>query len=247
VLEVPGVGGNEFCFITESIVIRLINPLNISTEKSRPLSRRNAHNRVLTKNLDVSARAQTADRTTEFQKRLDEFRPYLMLLAQIQVGRRLQGKIDAEDLVQETMLAAVAKSGSFRGSSECELTAWLRKILLSRVLKNVDRFFGTAARDVRRELSFLLDSSSDALNALGLIPSDQSTPSKAVQRRERAVLVANTLSELPSDYREVLVFRNMEGLSFSEIAERMGRTVGAVTMLWTRAVRQFRLGFSTDV
>jgi RNA polymerase sigma-70 factor (ECF subfamily) len=182
-----------------------------------------------------------------FLARLEHYRSYLTLLARVQIGHRLQGKLDADDLVQETMLAAVASAKNFRGSTEAELTAWLRKILLSRVLKNVERFFGTVARDARRELRLLLDSSSKSLNALARsIPADHSTPSKAVQRRERAVVVANTLNVLPSDYRDVLVFRNMEGLSFPEIAERMGRTVGAVTMLWTRAVHQFRLAFPTE-
>jgi RNA polymerase sigma-70 factor (ECF subfamily) len=81
--------------------------------------------------------------------RLEPYRAYITLLAQLQIGRRLRGKVDADDLVQETFAAAVAKRRSFRGSTEAELTAWLRRILLTRVLKLVERYFGTAARDVR--------------------------------------------------------------------------------------------------
>ena len=55
-------------------------------------------------------------------------------------------------------------------------------------------------------------------------------------RRERAVLLANVLSELPADYREVLVLRELEGKSLAEVAERMGRSPNAVQKLWARAL-----------
>jgi RNA polymerase sigma-70 factor (ECF subfamily) len=179
--------------------------------------------------------------------RLEPYRAYLMLLARVQVGRRLRGKADPDDLVQETFLAAVAGAARFRGAGEAELAAWLRRILLSRVLKLVERYCGCAARDVRRELAQLLDASADSLHNLpSLLPTDQSTPSRAAQRRERVVIVADTLASLAADHREVLTLRHLEGLSFPEVAERMGRSVGAVTMLWTRAVRQFRHALSDE-
>lgn len=184
---------------------------------------------------------------TRFADQLERYRSYLTLLARVQVGRRLQGKVDPDDLVQEAFLAAVASETTYRGSSEGEFTAWLRQILLSRVYKCVERYCGTLARDVRREIASLLDSSADSINGLAAnLPANQSTPSKAVQQRERAVVVAATLERLPADYREVLTLRNIEGLTFPEIAERLNRSVGAVTMLWTRAVRQFRISFPAD-
>jgi RNA polymerase sigma-70 factor, ECF subfamily len=178
---------------------------------------------------------------------LERYRPYLTLLARVQVGRRLQGKVDPEDLVQDTYLAAVAGAVGFRGSREAELTAWLREIMISRVYRLVERYCGTAARDVRRESAppnSPLSGSSP--NGVDVLAADLSTPSRAAQRRERAVAVADALAALPPEYRDVLVYRNMEGLTFPAIAERMGRSVGAVTMLWTRAVRQFRTAYLTD-
>lgn len=180
--------------------------------------------------------------------RLEPYRAYLTLLARVQVGRRLRGKADPDDLVQETFLAAVAGADRFRGAGETEFTAWLRRILLSRVLKLVERYYGCAARDVRRELTQVLEASSASLHNLpALLPADQSTPSRAAQRREQAVIVADTLASLTADHRDVLTLRHLEGLSFPDVAERMGRSVGAVTMLWTRAVRQFRHAHSADL
>jgi RNA polymerase sigma-70 factor (ECF subfamily) len=169
----------------------------------------------------------------------ERYRPQLTLLARVQLGRRFRGKADPDDLVQETFLAAVAAADDFRGRTDAELLGWLKAILTSRLVKLAERF-EAAARDVRRENPDLLGPAESSVG--GWCPAaDQSTPSRAAQRRENAALVAEALAAMPPDYREVLVLRNIEGLSFPEVAGRMGRSVGAVTMLWARAVHQFRL------
>src|SRR5262249_29813911 len=57
---------------------------------------------------------------------------YLALLARLQIGRRLRGKVDAADLVQETFLEAHRHFARFQGPTEAELVAWLRQILAAR-------------------------------------------------------------------------------------------------------------------
>jgi RNA polymerase sigma-70 factor (ECF subfamily) len=61
-----------------------------------------------------------------------------------------------------------------------------------------------------------------------------------VQDREEAVELADRLAQLPASYREVLVLRNLQGLPFDEVAERIGRSVGATRMLWLRAIEKLR-------
>jgi RNA polymerase sigma-70 factor (ECF subfamily) len=171
---------------------------------------------------------------------LEQYRNYLTLLGRLQIGRRLQGKVDEADLVQETFLEAHRQFGHFRGTSEAELTAWLRTILAGSVLHLVRRFFGTQRRDVRleRELADELDQSSCFLDG-GLV-AQESSPSQRASRREQAVLLADALNQLPPDYREVLVLRHLEGLTFPEVAARMGRSVDSVEKLWVRALPRLR-------
>ena len=170
----------------------------------------------------------------------EHYRPQLTLLARLRIGRRLRGKIDPDDLVQETFLAAIDAADAFRGADGPQLLAWLRAILESRVQRQVERF-RAAARDVRRERLRLFDTPSGSTGG-GVCPAaDQSTPSRAAQRQEHAALVADALAALPPDHHEVLVLRNIKGLTFPDVAARLGRSVGAVTMLWARAVRRFRL------
>jgi RNA polymerase sigma-70 factor (ECF subfamily) len=171
---------------------------------------------------------------------LDAYRNYLMLLARTQIGRRFQGKLDAADVVQETFLTAHRCFGQFRGSSEPELLGWLRQILATTLANRVYRHYGTRGRDVtlERQLSDELEQSSQVPH-LGLV-APQSSPSQQAARREQAVLLADALQRLPAVYREVLILRHWEGLSFPEVARRLERTVGAVEKLWIRALARLR-------
>lgn len=166
----------------------------------------------------------------------ERFRPRLTLLARLELGPRLRPKVDAEDLVQETFLAATVGQ-PFRGTGNEQLFAWLRSILATRVDKLVERYFHTEARDLRRESPMAGDSSIGDRSGLA---TDLTTPSQAAQRRENADRVADALAKLPDDYSQVLIARNLRGESFPEIATSMARSVGAVTMLWSRAVQAFR-------
>jgi RNA polymerase sigma-70 factor (ECF subfamily) len=64
------------------------------------------------------------------------------------------------------------------------------------------------------------------------------SPSERASRREQAVLLADAVSQLPPDYREVFILRTLEHVRFEEVAVRMGRSVGAVRMLWARALER---------
>jgi RNA polymerase sigma-70 factor (ECF subfamily) len=171
---------------------------------------------------------------------LELYRRYLGLLARVQIGRRLQGKVDASDLVQETFLEAHRNFDRFRGGSEAEFVAWLRQILAGNLADMMRRFLGAKGRDVRleREIQDALDQSSMLLDRALVAP--QSSPSQQAVRREQGVLLADALDRLPDDYREVLVLRHLEGLAFPEVAGRMGRSVDSVEKLWMRGLVRLR-------
>jgi RNA polymerase sigma-70 factor (ECF subfamily) len=171
---------------------------------------------------------------------LERFRNYLTLLARLQIDRRLQGKVDPSDVVQETFLEAHRDFARFRGSSEAEVAAWLRQVLAHNLANVVRHYRGTQRRDVRleRQLQDELDQSSRMWDP-GLV-AKYSSPSHEAARREQMVLVADALAQLPPDYREVLILRHLEGLTFPEVAGRMGRTLTAVNKLWVRALGRLR-------
>ncbi len=183
--------------------------------------------------------AQAGDAAT-LGSLLELYRRYLDLLARVHIGRRLQGKVDPGDLVQETFLEAHRSFARFRGTSEAELVQWLRQILLANLADLFRRYLGAQARDVRleREINEGFDRSSMLLDR-GLV-ARQSSPSHQASRREQAVLLADALGQLPPDYREVLVLRHLEGLTFPEVAQRMNRSVDSVEKLWMRGLARLR-------
>jgi RNA polymerase sigma-70 factor (ECF subfamily) len=183
--------------------------------------------------------ARAGDQTA-LGRLLERYRNYLGMLARLQIGRHLQGKMDASDLVQEAFLEAYRNFGGFRGTTEGELNGWLRQILARNLANQVQRYCGARCRDVRleRDLAVELDQSSRLLDR-GLV-APQSSPSQRAARREQAVLLADALEQLPAPYREVLVLRHLEERSFPEVARRLGRSLDSVKNHWARALAQLR-------
>lgn len=171
---------------------------------------------------------------------LQRYHNYLALLARVQLGRRIQGKVDVLDIVQDVSLEVHRKIGMFRGKSEGEFLAWLRQILGGILANQVRRYLGTKRRDVRleRDLWEDLDRSSRSLG--GGLAASQSSPSAQASRREQAVILADAIGGLPLDYREVIILRQLESLTFPQVAARMGRTEDSVKNLWARALARLR-------
>ena len=168
---------------------------------------------------------------------------YLNVLASTHLDGRLQVRCSPSDVVQETFLEAHRDFPQFRGQGEGEFLAWLRRILVNNLMRAVERHVVAQRRCVHREISLeemgaSLERSTARLEAV-LAQHEPSTGS-AVQRNERGVILADELSGMTDDHRQVLVLRHIQGLSFKEVAERMDRSSGAVRMLWMRAIGALR-------
>jgi RNA polymerase sigma-70 factor (ECF subfamily) len=168
---------------------------------------------------------------------LDRFRNYLRLLTRSMVGPSLRVRMDYSDLIQDTFMKAHQGFAKFRGHSEPELVAWLRRIMAN-ILANHVKQNQRRGCDYRRvdSLEALLDRSDLALQRALAAPG--SSPSAHAVRRERAVLLADALENLTPDQKEVFVLRHLEHIPVAEIAARNGKSTAAVEMLWLRAVER---------
>ena len=168
---------------------------------------------------------------------------YLKLLVTAQMDERLRGRVSPSDIVQESFFEAHRDFNQFRGKSPGEFVVWLRRIVVNNILRVVEQHVLAEKRDVRREISLeeigrRLEQSTVRLETLLAVEDD--SPSGCAVQREDEIRLADTLAMLPADYREVIVLRHIEGLSFDEVGERMARSAGAVRMLWLRALKQLR-------
>jgi RNA polymerase sigma-70 factor (ECF subfamily) len=170
---------------------------------------------------------------------LERYRAYLRVLAWSQLDPRLRAKVDASDLVQQTLLQAVQALPQFRGATDAELAAWLRRIL-ARNLAHAARDLGRQRRDVDRERSLeqALDDSSARL-ALWLAAPDPSPSAQAAQH-EQARRLADALEQLPEAQRLALVLEHWHGWSLQEIGDHLGRSRTAVAGLIKRGVKRLR-------
>jgi RNA polymerase sigma-70 factor (ECF subfamily) len=168
---------------------------------------------------------------------------YLKVLSTSQLDPRLRARISASDIVQDTLLEAHHDFPQFRGQSIGEFVAWLRQILVHNLARQVQKHILTDKRDIRREVSIEAlrnDIDRSAMRLEAVIAGDSPSPSTNAVNGESRRLLADCLEAMPGDYREVILLRNLEGLPFPEVAERMNRTPGAVRMLWLRAIDAMR-------
>jgi RNA polymerase sigma-70 factor (ECF subfamily) len=169
---------------------------------------------------------------------LERFRSYLLLLAQRHLADRA-GRLEASDLVQQTLLEAWRELDRFRGETAGQQAAWLRQIL-ARNLADADRAQHRECRDVRRERSLEADLAGSSAQLAGWLAADGSSPSQRLDRHEQALCLAEALAQLPEAQREALVLQHWHGLTLAQIGERLDRTPVAVAGLLKRGLRRLR-------
>ncbi len=132
----------------------------------------------------------------------------------------------------------IAISPGFLGSTEPELTAWLRQILV-RTVANQAKHHRRQGRDYqKRRVRWRSCSTAPARQSTAPWPRPVPRPASTRSGASNAVLLADALEKLPADYREVFILRNLEHIPFDEIAIRMDRSPGAARVLWKRAIKR---------
>jgi RNA polymerase sigma-70 factor (ECF subfamily) len=143
-----------------------------------------------------------------------------------------RNRADAEDLLQETLVAAHRGLKGFRGSSS--IRTWLSTILTRKAFKAI-------RRNKRRRSTLSLDAGDDVRDATA---SDPAMLRKAhVPGVESRLDVMQVLATLPEPYREVLVLRELQGLSYQEIADVLNLPRGTIESRIFRARAEFRRCF----
>ncbi len=186
---------------------------------------------------ELLARARAGD-TAALDRLFQLCRNYVTLVARAHVEGRLQAKVDASDLVQQTLLEAYRDFGRFHGATEGEWLGWLKQILSHNAADFVRRYCQTGKRQSQREVHLTSPFDSAAPDGLANIADSGETPSQQLLRKERELQVADALTQLSPDHREVIILRNLQRLPFEDVARRMGRSRPAVQMLWMRAIQK---------
>ncbi|MEM7474067.1 MAG: sigma-70 family RNA polymerase sigma factor [Planctomycetota bacterium] len=174
----------------------------------------------------------------------EPFRSYLHVLAETQMHNRLKSKVDASDIVQQTMLQAYQAKQQFRGSSDAEKAGWLRTIL-GNVLCGLARDFSRQRRDVAREQSIQAVEQS-SLQLANLLSADGSSPSAAMHRHERAAELAQAMLKLTNEQRQAIILKYWHSSTLAEIGQHLEKTPEAVAGLIFRGMQKLKGEFQED-
>ena len=166
---------------------------------------------------------------------LESFRRDLGREARQRLGANLAAKVDAADLVQETMLRAVQGLGRFRGRTPSELRGWLRSILDSSLSYARRHHLDAARRRVDREVP---------IEAAGEPAGAGDTPSRVLIRSEQKAAMVLALLSLTQEDRRVISWRYRDGLSFGAIGEELGVSADAARKQCDRAMGRLRLAMA---
>jgi len=172
-------------------------------------------------------RVQGGDRAA-FNGLFDKYQRRLAVLIHYKLSADLRSSVEVDDVVQETLLRAWRDIGKFEYRAPGSFLSWLASIA-DHVLIDAARYRG---RDCRAGDVTPLSQAPE--------PADTRTPSRLLSQKEDLAGLLARLDALPEDYRQVILLARIEGLSTPEIAERIGKSREAVSLLLHRALKRFR-------
>ncbi len=172
-----------------------------------------------------------------FEKLFARHRPYLRQVVDLRLDPKVRSRVDPSDVVQETHLEAFRRLPDYLERRPMPFRLWLRKTAYERLLMVQRHHVQAQRRAVGREVA-LPDRSSVQLFRQLLAPG--STPSQQLARAELARRVRQAVAQLAEIDREILLMRNLEGLSNHEVAQVLEIEPAAASQRYGRALLRLR-------
>lgn len=174
----------------------------------------------LTRTAELIRSAQGGD-TEALNRLIARYYERVRRIVTLRLGPRLRKRVETSDILQETFIAAMRTFDQFEMRDEGAFIHWLSRIAEHQILDAAD-YHGAQKRDTAREVSLTFENSSgDSVGidpeATGMLPVD------ALSRAEQDELVDRCLTEMPDEYRELIILRDYEGLSWEDVAQETGR------------------------
>jgi RNA polymerase sigma-70 factor (ECF subfamily) len=181
--------------------------------------------------------AISAGDRSAFDKLFARHRRYLRGVIELRLDPRLRSRVDPSDVIQETHLEAFRRLEDYLKRRPMAFRLWLRKTAQERLLMAHRQHIGSARRSVAREHT-LPDRSSFLLAQRLIAPS--SSPQKRFDLKERARAVRAAMTQLSEGDREILLMRNLEGLSNQEVAQVLQVDPPTASQRYGRALLRLR-------
>ncbi len=195
--------------------------------------------------LDALRTALQAGSVDALASLFDTYRESLHRMAHFRLDRRLLGRVDPDDVLQESFLAAHQRLDSFAKEEDASPYVWLRLVVGQTMIDIHRRHIGAKMRDAAREVSVRVGPRADSAVLSGILaahlcaPSGNAPSRLAVEAEERALL-EDALESMDDIDREVLVLRHFEQLSNREVGELLQLKDAAASNRYVRALRRLK-------
>ncbi len=157
-------------------------------------------------------------------------------IVRFRMGGEIRSKLDSMDLVQDAFVLALEDLGDFTYRDEGDFLRWLSKIAENRIRDNVKKLHADK-RNIRKEVPLRDRAATTERSSAGAPgPVATTTPSVIVSKREDLDKLERAIDKLRPEYRKAIILRKIEGLSYKEIGDRLGKSTDAVGMLVSRAM-----------
>lgn len=175
-------------------------------------------------------------------------KPQLLAYIQRQSSDALRAKVETEDLFQEMSAEAVRSLGSM-DLSQRDPFGWLCQVAQRRIIDAHRRLFGAQKRNAGREVSIDAPAAGQESRRglVDLLVASMTTASQAMSRDHRAVRLMQAINTLSPEQQEAIRLRYVDGLPSKEIAERLGKTDGAVRVMLTRTLGKLQALLGVDM
>jgi len=164
-------------------------------------------------------------------------------LVRLRMSKELRSKLESMDIVQNTLIHALNGLDDFTYKNEGDFVRWLSKIAENEMRGNLKKLH-TDKRDIRKEVQLDNYGQTTTGGVLGIPKSIITiTPSVIMSRKEDLDKLEKSLDQLKPEYRRVVILAKIDGLSYKEIGERLGKSADAVGMLLSRAMVALTIAF----
>lgn len=165
---------------------------------------------------------------------IEKYRPQLLGYINKNLSDALKRKVEAEDVLQEVSMHAVRAVGEVDIDADC--FGWLCQVAQRRIIDAHRRHFAAQKRSAEREVPLQGGSEGGGRGVIDLLVATMTTPSEAFSRNIKMNRMHQAIAQLPEETQTALRMRYVEGLPTKEIAEKLGKTDGAIRVLLSRSV-----------
>ena len=175
-----------------------------------------------------------------------EYQPRLERMVEFRLDRRLRGRVDSADIIQEAYIEIARRIRDYTSNPTVAFYVWVRQIAYQIIIDLHRRHLGAQKRDVSQEVSIGKSNCDTSISIAAQLVGNLTSPSHVAMRGERLARLREALDSMDEIDREVLALRHFEELGNNEVADILGIQKTAASNRYVRALKRLKQVLEAD-